>query len=78
MKAFEIVWSGLPQAKGIYAAPTASKAKYHVAKVVVEVGYARKVGDVFSGLSCKRKPEHDQWAEQLNRVLGVSSEYFED
>ncbi len=74
MKAFEISWDGLPEAKGFYAAPSASKVKYHVALVIVEVGYARKVGDVFRGLSCKRRPEFDKWAGQCSRITGVSDE----
>lgn len=75
MKAFEIIWSGLPEIKGIYAAETSSKAKYLCASAIVETGYAKLKGSVFPELTCRRRPDLDAWASQFNRPSSYSAEF---
>jgi len=78
MKAYRISYSDLPRETGIYAAQSASKAKHHVALVLQDCGYERRVGDAFLKLKCKRCPEFDTWAADQSKPTGITQEGAED
>lgn len=75
MRAFEICWKGLPDCVGIYAAPSAAKAKYACASVLLETGYAPSERDAFVGMTCHRRPDLDVWASQFASLQSRAKEF---
>lgn len=74
MKAFRIVWSGIPEESGIYIAATAAKAKAIALRHLEDVGYR----GTFAQLKCRRAPEYDAWAanQSVKRQLtGIVEEW---
>jgi hypothetical protein len=64
LRAFAINWDGA-QNMVIMAAESRDKAKSSAAKSLKEVGYAYSWLEGLAQIkSCKRAPEHDEWAAQ--------------
>ena len=74
MKAWRIVWKGMPQEAGIYIAPTRGKAMAKAMRQIDECGYSAKWPD----LHCRRAPQYDDWAGRQNeyRIAHGMTEYW--
>ena len=74
MKAWRIVWPGLPDEVGIYIASTAGKARAMAHRQLHEAGYKGR----WTELRVRRAPEYDRWAErqpERRRQTGITEEW---